>query len=222
MRLLRTINKIDWNNMTGTAMITLTYPDECRTERYAARTRQREAFMKRLYRHIGSEVPSIWRAEWKPRLTGEFVGHLVSHLHILLPGIPWIGRFKVNEMWTDILGYTKILQTAVTPISAGDGGARYLSKYVSKDLDISAYLAADDPIDFGRHWGIGHPELMPWCPLVVNRKLSPDEENWCQEYARQAFPQFKEAGQHGYTRLGLDLVKFFLAKFGQNVLTDAA
>lgn len=222
MRLLRTINKIDWNGIKGTTMITLTYPDTEVTALYKLRTRQREAFMKRLYRHLGRPVPSIWRAEWKPRQTGTLIGQLVSHLHILLPDIPWVGRFKVNDFWQELLGYGKILQTDVKAISSGDGGARYLSKYVSKDLDISAYLAAGEEIDFGRHWGIGHPELMPWSPVVIDRRLSPEEEQWCQEYARQVFPQFKEAGQHGYTRLGLDLVKFFLAKFGQNVLTSAA
>lgn len=222
MRLLRTINKIDWNGIIGTTMITLTYPDDCVTPRYASRTRQRDAFMKCVYRHLGKVTPSLWRAEWKPRKTGDYTGRLVSHLHILLPNIPWVGRFKVNEWWTRILGYDRILQTDVTPISSGDGGARYLSKYVSKDLDISAYLAVDDEIDFGRHWGIGQPKLMPWAEVAVNRQLSKEEEAWCQEYARQAFPQFKEAGQHGYTRLGLDMVKFFLAKFGQNVLTSQA
>lgn len=220
MRLLREINKVDWQHVGKSVMATVTYPDECVSESYKVRSQHRYLLLRHLEKHLGRKVSTIWRQEWKIRKSGARVGQLVSHVHYLIPGLSSLCKYAWRGMWSSVLHRVGALCTDVTEIGDGDNGARYLAKYVSKSesLDISAYR--NNGVQIGRHWGITRKRLLTYAPIKAMRRLTQDEIAWVQEYARVTFTSQTDAGEHGYTLLGEDAAKFFLCKFGQNVLTS--
>ena len=170
--MLRFLNKIDYSKIGASLFVTLTYPDHVRREDYRLRSIDRAVFLRHVERELGCKVACVWRIEWEERKSGAYTGKLAPHFHLMLTGVEYLAWQFVRERWRETIRSGEgPLVTEVKRIYNEDGACRYLSKYVSKyrSLDISAYH--NSGLKFGRHWGVCRRELIPLCPVVVQRNL---------------------------------------------------
>jgi len=130
MRLLRLLNRIDWTQHARSLFVTLTYPDEFISRPLSRRTQDRSRFLREVETHVGKKVSSLWRLEWKPRRTGNVVGELMPHFHLVLFDVEFIPHAMVRHWWRTILGVADgPLATDVQRPKTVDGVARYIGKY---------------------------------------------------------------------------------------------
>ncbi len=159
--------------------------------------------MRFVEKHLGRHVAAVWRIEWEERQSGKYTGKLAPHFHLMLFGVEYLGWQKVREWWRRALrAGDGPLVTEVKRIYNEDGACRYLSKYVSKyrSLDISAYH--NSSLKFGRHWGILRKELIPRCPVVVDRVLTDQEAQMVRDFGAMRWKDYDAAVGHGFTLLG--------------------
>lgn len=176
----------------GIIFLTLTYPDEAyfldnsylideetgelmTVQDSPDIKRHLDNFMKRLRRKFPACF-GAWRMEIKPRKSGENIGKLAPHYHILFK--PNDSVQKMNEVefeafqtwiksaWKEIIGYDgdKPLQVDVKAINSGKKVISYVSKYMAKatnELIESYYQVRGEA--FGRHWGkFGEINALPY------------------------------------------------------------
>jgi len=212
MKMLRFLNRIDYARIGPSLFLTLTYPDRAMKIPYKQRTMQRSVFMRHIETHLGQRVPSIWRVEWEERKSGQYTGNLAPHFHLMLFGVQWLPWQRVRNWWRRSIQAGKgPLVTEVKRIYNEDGACRYLSKYVSKyrSLDISSYL--NSGLEFGRHWGVTRRELIPLCPVTVERELTADEVERVRAFAVARWRWYDPQTCGGFTLLSPHLAKSFAA-----------
>lgn len=138
---------------------TPTYPDDVPHTPEKAK-RDLHALQKRIMRRFPN-AGGIWRIEIKPRLSGELVGQLAPHFHILLFGIHMhevIFRRWFERAWSEIVYETnrppRRVRTRVDTINSRKHAARYASKYAAKEETLeSCNNSLDFVISWGRRWG---------------------------------------------------------------------
>lgn len=153
MRMLRFIATIDWLKTGKCLFMTLTYPDDVVHESYARLQKQKDLMQERIETHLGRHNPAMWRLEWKPRLTGRYIGQAEPHWHWILFGTKWIDKEWVNSSWKEVIGWTGYNRTEVKGMKNKKQVGYYVSKYSAK-VDSSL---VNDPyhrtIPSGRQWG---------------------------------------------------------------------
>jgi hypothetical protein len=210
MRLLRFLNRIDYESLGPSRFVTLTYPDDKWGIEYAERVDQRNAFHQKAERHFGKKLACIWRIEWEERKSGRYTGNLAPHFHLMILGVDRLGQTRCWRWWNEIVGggvsWKAINSRKIYNV---DGVGRYLSKYVAKHkaLDVSTYV--NSGIKFGRHWGIRRPELIPMAPISLSRQLSTEEIAAIQAYAEGQWGWYDKDVDGGFTLLGADRAKGF-------------
>lgn len=154
--------------------VTLTYPDDVPHSPEKAK-RDWAALRHRLARRFPS-VGGIWRLELKRRKSGELVGEIAPHFHILIFG--WQQREQLVRMWLQLAWSRIVYETDNPPrrvrtradvISSRKHAARYASKYAAKEEEQD-----DDPENlrnsqFGRRWGtFGALDCAPAVILIMS------------------------------------------------------
>jgi len=153
--------------------VTLTYTDEVFFDgQLTPKTVKRDlnVLMKRFIRDKDN-LQTIWKIEWKRRKSGDNVGQLAPHFHLLIDGymddIADLRR-DLGKDWYEILKVHNELtpkpridvQTAKNRRHAG----YYVSKYVAKsdEINLEELRESEDRIEawlseagnsLGRHWG---------------------------------------------------------------------
>lgn len=147
-------------------MVTLTYPDKFNPD---PRVWKRD--LKAFFQRLGRENPNaaaVWREELKVRKSGESVGQVAPHFHLLIWGVEYIEMWRfVRLAWWGVVGSENDNHlkagTRVEVIHSADGVKRYASKYASKsEGDQDLYLEACKRGAVGRVWGIFNSEKIPW------------------------------------------------------------
>lgn len=147
-------------------MVTLTYPDKF-NQNPRIWKRDLKVFLQRL----GREYPkagAIWREELKVRKSGESVGQVAPHFHLLVWGVEYVEMWRfVALAWWGAVGSANDNHlkagTRVEVIRSADGVKRYAAKYASKsEGDEDLYLEACKRGAVGRVWGIFNSEKIPW------------------------------------------------------------
>lgn len=168
MRMIKMVNMVDWKSVPGTMFLTLTFPDECVTNGLDIE-RQRAEFFRRVFREYGHWAV-LWRVEWEPRKTGEHTGQFFPHLHMLIPGAPFMRVELLREEWQKVLKTERSVQIYAKWIVDTRQVMYYVSKYVAKVHNIDE-LGMLDVLTYsricGRHWGILKRGLMPWAAVVT-------------------------------------------------------
>lgn len=162
-RLLRLLAKTE--KKARPHFVTLTYPDCFPTDPKEVK-RHLDNLGKRFRRKWASGA-FVWRMEYKARLSGENVGQIAPHLHLLAWGVDYRElRDWLPESWYEIVdsGDEKHLAagTSVEFLHSWRGVMHYASKYLAKEIEagLSTTYA-------GRWWGvIGRGEL-PLSAVVV-------------------------------------------------------
>lgn len=209
LRLLATINKIDWRIGKFPVMITLTYPDGYIGRKMADRTNDRENFISRVERYLGVNVTGIWRIEWQQRKSGARQGIPACHIHIVLTDLPWLHYSIVNDFWRQVIGYKgKHLSTDIRA-KPGVSGAMYAVKYCAKpavscSLVISAYLRMT-----GRHYGFVRKKNLPWHPKQTFDGVTLAELDYANFLASKKFNHVERGNYLSTKMFGSRAAEFF-------------
>lgn len=159
--------------------LTLTYNDAVWFgENLNPRDLQRhlENLSHRLMR-LGVDVKILWRKEWATRKSGEHVGEVAPHIHILIQGVSLTNKKFRKWLWSAWHEITTEKDTTRLPKSRVDVQVAhsrkhayyYLSKYVAKPDEIDSASDNDEEMidisplkkffndhagSIGRHWGL--------------------------------------------------------------------
>jgi len=161
-RMLDRINRIDWSRVRRGMFCTFTYPDECRDRTVRERTQDRFLMWRHLEKHMGREVPLIWRVEWQRRKTGALKGEVMPHQHLVVLDYEYLPWQIWNDWWCGVLGRSEYTNTDVRRLNDGLHCAKYIAKYIAKPHPVSLVVNAYLNRWRGRGWGILRPGLVPW------------------------------------------------------------
>ena len=136
--------------------VTLTYPDYF-PENPQEWKKHLDSFFKRVLRRYPQAIV-IWRLERKQRKTGDNIGEIAPHFHLLVYKVPYLSLLKwVSGAWYEVVKSEDPRHfnagTRVEPVRSVRGVLYYTSKYICKqENDILEGI--------GRTWGIvGRDEL---------------------------------------------------------------
>lgn len=154
--MMRTLAKVRGAN--AGLFIHLTYPDEALPDVKKLR-RDRDVFFKRMRREYPAAA-GVWRVEFEDRKSGQFVGRVVPHIHVLLfqakgynlvRMIMWVALAWFQVVGSGLLKHLKA-GTRVERINSRRHAMYYASKYVAKssehEIPIEEYGLP------GRFWGV--------------------------------------------------------------------
>lgn len=209
MSLLRLVNRIDESKIGKSSFISLTYPDSWLYIGNKRRSTHRAQFLKKMEYHVGKEVGSLWRTEWKPRKSGDNIGVLAPHYHFMAFNVPFIAKEELRRWWREILDVEGPLSTDVRKIKDWRMASIYIGKYIAKEstLDITAYR--NNPYMRGRHWGTTRKHLLPMADVTTSRQLNEREIELAQLYAGEKFKNYDPERGGGFTLFGPEHRKAF-------------
>lgn len=174
-RMLQEIATIDWRHYGTCVLITLTYPDQYYDRTPKERTVDRSRFLRDLENHLGKSVSVLWRLEYKPRKSGEHVGRLIPHFHLIVLGVRYVEKGFVRKGWRNVLGYVGKLVTDVRAKPRPQATAQYTAKYVAKEDSLGALDNVSYLNSWGRAWGLTRAEWVRHCPRVGVADLNEDQ-----------------------------------------------
>jgi hypothetical protein len=176
-RLMQTVNKIKRDELPY--FVTLTYAD---TYPYFENPLEWKNDLARFGKRFGRAYPEagfLWRLEAVDRKSGDAIGEVRPHYHLLVYGIPkseyldfreWIGN-----TWFDLVntGVETHIRTQVRPVRTVNGVNAYASKGMSQVLagEVAKFSQAIGET-LGRWWGVWFRANIPWGEYF--QKLIPD------------------------------------------------
>lgn len=202
MSLLRLVNHIDPDKIGKSSFISLTYPDSWLYIGNKIRSTHRAQFLKKLEYNLGKEYSTLWRVEWKKRLSGHNIGAYAPHYHFMVFNVPWMNKFTVRKWWREILDVEGPLATDIKKIKNWAHASWYIGKYVAKEstLDITAYR--NNPHMRGRHWGMTRKPLLPMANVDILRPMTASEVELAKAYAGEQFTHYDTEKGGGFTLFG--------------------
>lgn len=205
LRLLKYLNKIDYDRIGESTFITLTYPDVVCPLKYADRSIHRYVFLRMIETKMAIKFPCVWRIEWEVRKSGVCLGLLRPHFHLAcLVKIPY-KKEQVQQWWAEIIGYRNTnLQVDVAHVTGFQGVLKYIAKYVSKLPTLDIPLHRNNEIRYGRHWGTTRKELIPLCEISVLRELNEVEEFQVMKVADEMIRHYDIELENGFTLFGIN------------------
>jgi len=201
LRLMKWFNTLDWENAMPAIFITLTFPDDVTIISKYALNMYRWRWWRYLEKHLGKKVCGVWRVEWKPRLTGKWVGKHYPHFHLMIFRTRYVPKELITGWWEKTLNVEK----AVTHVQAIENNrmcGAYISKYVAKapdELVINAYLNSQPT---GRNWGFFRKNLIPLSEKYVVALAESEEVRLAKERALNDKPEFNKWGTESFSLLG--------------------
>lgn len=204
--MLKWISTVDWQSTGGSRFVTLTYPDCLIETTYKDRATQRYLFHRKVEECTENRVPMLWRTEWTLRKSGEYVGKLMPHHHLLLFSVGYLSNSVVREWWRKILGHDGTVSTDVRACPEGSKVSYYVAKYSAKPphLDIQPYL--NNMLYTGRQWGVCRRQGVPMEARICSRLLTEGEVALAKQLGKDVSSRYGEFGEGGFTVLGDDRV----------------
>jgi hypothetical protein len=218
--MLKRVAEIDWTKIKDSTFITLTYPDECLDRPYKERTRNRSVIIRWLEHEVGSPVPLVWRCEWKPRLSGNRVGEVHPHFHLLTLGIEYWGEHRLRERWKKEIKSESWVSVNVQSVDKGNVAALYVAKYCGKvdpahHLDNVPYLNK-----VGRGSGWCRTNWIPWAEQKNVAITTHALLDAIMAIGADLLPWVESDDAYGFTVFGVDSQEFLrrLQAIGVDVL----
>jgi hypothetical protein len=202
LRLLKLIATIDWEKCKRGVFVTLTYPDGDEVPTFKQRNKDRYLFWRYVEKYLGRKLPTIWRCEWKPRLSGANKGIYYPHFHLLMMGVEYVSWETIRSWWRTITKKEGALATDIRRVEAGKMAALYVSKYVGKvdqlvSLDNASYLN-----NAGRQWGVLRRGMLPRFPVHYVDDLTVEIVAHLRRAAGACLPWYDPTVDEGFTLLG--------------------
>lgn len=157
-RLMRMLNMVDGERLP--VFVTLTYPDSYSHALEPAQWKQDlRVFEERLKRRFPGGC-YVWRMETVDRKSGERIGEIMPHFHLLVYGVSRENLRKwVPTAWYETVGTNDVKHlhagTQVQPIMSRRGVMRYASKALGQVMtgELAKTLQAKGE-GLGRWWGV--------------------------------------------------------------------
>jgi hypothetical protein len=152
---------------TEFVLVTLTYPGKSFEEDPRVWKEQLNKFAKRL-QYAYPKVSGFWRLELKRRKSGEMVGKVAPHYHLLIYGVDYFELLKyVPGAWWEVVGSKDndhlVAGTRIERPRSPEGAKWYVAKYVSKeDNEQELYQEIQKIGHVGRMWGMINEKNIPW------------------------------------------------------------
>lgn len=160
-RMLSAFNRLDFDNIPKALFLTLTYPDQVIVKSKDQFNQNLSTFWRRLETYLGRHQAAFWRLEHIDRKTGLYVGQMWPHIHLLIPGLNWLKKATIREMWGKSIGYKKVIVWPVA-CTGQKGAAWYIAKYCGKPPDCSLVISLNlNKCSTGKQWGILRRKLLP-------------------------------------------------------------
>jgi len=153
-------NSLDRQGPRPTLLLTLTYSDTSHGRTWQECKADLRAFRARFERRYG-KVPYFWRLEYKPRQSGQYVGQLMPHFHLLVFGQERVDKDWLRGAWSEVVSNgAESVRTNIRPIYDWRGAAGYLSKDLAKEqvTDMAT----------GRVWGVVNKAMLFIRMVVVS------------------------------------------------------
>ena len=145
--------------------VTLTYRDE---EWFTLTPRDLQRHLENICKRIESRhshAGEIWRKEWTTRKSGDHIGCIAPHLHMIVRGVDQdVADFSrwLKGAWAEISGAASKGASARIDCQVAHSykhAARYVSKYVAKLPDAEDESQISEFFhkwagEVGRHWGM--------------------------------------------------------------------
>lgn len=155
-RLLDTLHSVRHEAYEGALFLTLTYPDavEPTPERVA---RDLDCLAERLRRRFPA-LAAVWSQELQDRKSGEHVGKVYPHYHLIVFNVRRIDGDWLRRAWFEVVGSgdEKHLRAGIRieQLRGARQGIGYVGKYVSKEALAELGWT-------GRTWGVFGREQLP-------------------------------------------------------------
>lgn len=200
--LLKKTMRWDWDKIGPSVFVTLTYPDRRARPTMKDRNKNRYLWHRMLEAWQGRHTPVLWRVEYAERRSGELVGETVPHWHMLVFGVPYIPHELVRSWWGSVIGFEGYVRTDVRAVKGPLGAAKYLSKYIAKDVCTNSLVRATYHNIKGRHWGILREKEIPCHRRIHIAKLSDAERAFIYEIAAERLAGVDDRSQDSFTSFG--------------------
>lgn len=202
LRLLKRMATIHWESVGKSLFCTATYPDEVVVRSKDERTVDRSRLFRDMEKYLDKQISLAWRVEWVPRKSGNLIGTLQPHVHLIVFNCRWFPMEVFNRLWQSVLRVDGYVRTEVKRIRGERDVARYVAKYVGKrEVDRSLVIASKLNTD-GRAWGFHRPELIPWCVRTWDLRFTDEEIALLERGAASKIPYFPVGTRSGFTLFG--------------------
>lgn len=209
-RRLRRIAEINWQEASPGLFVTVTYPDAVADHTMEERKVHRYLLNRSICQYVGRQLGMIWRVEWLSRKSGEVIGQLRPHMHLLYMKTPIIGTTWLRRRWMEILRTKTYTQVDVKPLKVADMVACYVSKYCSKEANATYLDNVPKRNRSGRHAGELRRRLIPSHEKHVIHAVNDAIVRFLKGRACDTLWWFDPRFDEGFTVLGsqaLELVK---------------
>lgn len=200
--MLKMVAGIDWEDAGRCSFITLSYPDHYQGMHYRQMGIQRWMFWRHVEAFAGRNVAAIWRIEWKPRKTGQWIGQLMPHVHMITFREKYLQEDEVRTWWGKAIGWENYVDVDLEWMTSAKQVGMYVAKYVGKEsrtLGNASYLSKIPP---GRQWGKLRAEAFPMAESRVGRFRDSNKTDWNRAKALEGRPRINEWGNESFTLLG--------------------
>jgi len=214
-RSLQYIAGIDWKSAGECYFATLSYPDTSQWEDYEIRQRHLTQFARDLKTHYDRPIGFVWRIEWLTRKSGERIGMMAPHVHMLLFNCPNLTNRNLNLWWQRSLQWDQYVNTLVEYLRDREIVGIYICKYGAKQDSLLGYDAYLSSVISGRAWGHRYASHIPRHPVVEKRLALNGKIEACMHAAR-GFAACEMMGYNeSFTVLGPDAVELidFMSRY---------
>ncbi len=201
-RMLKLVATIDWKEAWRPSFITTTYRDQDGLPNRRKLNLARQVFWRYVEKHVGKHVCTLWRIEWKQRLSGRFKGEIMPHYHFLPFKFPWIDRKKIDVWWKNAVGSDLCPRTQIKRMRDEAQVGYYVSKYAAKTDDTVLVNPAYHNRPTGRDWGVLRKELLPVHEEKEVRVAGTDQLEALRAELVKHWPEANLTGYESFTLLG--------------------
>jgi hypothetical protein len=202
LRLIKTLQTIDYRNSPLSVAITLTYPPEREPRDMYQRGMDRSQMIRHIENYLDRNVYGLWRTEWLPRLSGERKGFLAPHIHLVLFGIRFIHYQTINDWWKGVIQWEGYVRTEIRRARKQRTTLHYLSKYISKPVDSSLVIASYPNGPDGKHYDWIRRNLVPTYSPQWYSDLTEEQKEYVYAAHKRAWPESDVKPGESLTILG--------------------
>lgn len=201
-RKLKRLAEVDWAKAGESQFLTLTYPDDVSDHTMEERKIHRFLINRWICKTVGRLLPCFWRVEWMPRLSGDFIGQLRPHMHLLYLKTPKICEFRIRLQWMSILGISQYTQVKIIPLTIPEAVGVYVAKYCAKEASSLLLDSVPKRNRTGRHAGELRKDCIPLHPREVVRNIDEAIKKFLARRAYETLWWFDPRHDEGFTVLG--------------------
>lgn len=197
------LNTLDIPKCEPCLFITLTIPDAKLQEADEKLVQWRSDFWRRMEARVGNTA-TMWRIEFKPRLTGLYPGVLFPHYHFMVLNCKFICMNYVNAQWGKVIGWKQYVRTETKGMENWQQTCYYVSKYLAKLEDRVGSLVIGVNLNKGKKWGVLRKELVPICSTSRWASNEPALANEVRLYGKECWKGTPDENGVGFRVFGHD------------------